>query len=156
MPQEPPSLESLRKKLFNAAKSGDASVIITSKGQDRSALLHPASSDTVLHVAARYGHLDVIRALLENLNLDYLLTAVNQDGKCALHEAAQNKHVPVARYLIQKGTAVDVLKRADWTPLMLACTRDRNTEMLNLLLGEGAQPCLRNKDGWTALHIAAR
>ena len=53
------------------------------------------------------------------------------------------------------GASVDVYKRGDWTPLMLACTKtDEN--VVNLLLDNNADVSLQNKDGWTALHIACR
>lgn len=38
---------------------------------------------------------------------------------------------------------------------MMACTR-RCQEVIELLLEQGANPSLRNKDGWTAFHIACR
>lgn len=41
------------------------------------------------------------------------------------------------------------------TPLMMACTR-RNLAVIQDLLRHGADPALRNKDGWTAFHIACR
>lgn len=41
------------------------------------------------------------------------------------------------------------------TPLMMACTR-RNLEVIQELLCHGANPALRNKDGWNSFHIACR
>ena len=38
---------------------------------------------------------------------------------------------------------------------MMACTR-RNLAVIQDLLSHGADPSLRNKDGWTAFHIACR
>lgn len=38
---------------------------------------------------------------------------------------------------------------------MLACTKD-NKEIIKTLLSFGANPWCKNKDGWTAFHIAAR
>ena len=38
---------------------------------------------------------------------------------------------------------------------MLACTKD-NVEVISLLLKNGANPSLINKDGWNSFHIAAR
>ena len=51
---------------------------------------------------------------------------------------------------------MDALKRADWTPLMLACTKSGNGAVVAALLEGGADPALQNKDGWTAFHLAAR
>ena len=69
--------------------------------------------DTVLHVAARHGHLPVIRHIHEKLGAG--LTHVNLDGKSALHEAAQHGHVECAEYLLKAGCHVDCLKKADWS-----------------------------------------
>ncbi|NWX32648.1 ANR16 protein, partial [Notiomystis cincta] len=41
------------------------------------------------------------------------------------------------------------------TPLMMACTR-KNLEVIQTLLEHGANPLLRNKDGWNCFHIASR
>lgn len=41
------------------------------------------------------------------------------------------------------------------TPLMMACTR-RNLDVIQELLSHGADPALRNKDGWNSFHIACR
>lgn len=41
------------------------------------------------------------------------------------------------------------------TPLMMACTR-RNLAVIQELLCHGADPALRNKDGWNSFHIACR
>lgn len=41
------------------------------------------------------------------------------------------------------------------TPLMMACTR-KNLEVIKTLVEHGANPLLRNKDGWNCFHIASR
>lgn len=53
---------------------------------------------------------------------------------------------------------VNTFKKADWTPLMLACTKNgpRAKACIEALLQAQADPFLRNKDGWTAFLIACR
>lgn len=53
------------------------------------------------------------------------------------------------------GATIDPLKRADWTPLMLACTK-RNLQVIRHLIENGANLRLENKDGWTSFHLACR
>lgn len=53
------------------------------------------------------------------------------------------------------GANINALKNADWTPLMLACTKLR-TDVVSILLKNGADPLFRNKDGWNSFHIASR
>ncbi|XP_013875600.1 ankyrin repeat domain-containing protein 16 isoform X2 [Austrofundulus limnaeus] len=111
------------------------------------------SGDTLLHYAARHGHLDVVEYLVEQLGAD--VEVCNNDYKRPLHEAASMGHKDCVSYLLRKGAAVDSLKKADWTPLMMACTR-RNLGVIQELLDHGADPALRNKDGWNSFHVACR
>lgn len=54
-----------------------------------------------------------------------------------------------------KGADVNVVKNADWTPLMLACTK-LHIDVVSILLSHGADPLFKNKDGWNSFHIASR
>ncbi|NXD87906.1 ANR16 protein, partial [Halcyon senegalensis] len=112
-----------------------------------------SSGDTLLHHAARYGHRHVLAYLLEGLGMD--LEVVNSDYKRPLHEAASMGHQECVSYLLERGASVDPLKKADWTPLMMACTR-QNLEVIKALVEHGANPLLKNKDGWNCFHIASR
>jgi len=53
------------------------------------------------------------------------------------------------------GVEIDPMKRADWTPLMLACTK-QDYVIVKFLLDHKASPVLRNKDGWNSFHLACR
>ncbi|XP_037068546.1 ankyrin repeat domain-containing protein 16-like [Pollicipes pollicipes] len=79
----------------------------------------------------------------------------NKDGKRPIHEAAHFSQLECLEVLIKAGCDVNALKRADWTPLMLASTRP-DEPCVAALLGAGALPLLANKDGWTAAQLAAR
>lgn len=68
--------------------------------------------DTSFHVAARHGHVELVRQLVQQHGLP--LDHVNTDGKTALHEAAQNSQLECVAYLVSAGCQVDALKRADW------------------------------------------
>ncbi|XP_031508402.1 ankyrin repeat domain-containing protein 16 isoform X3 [Papio anubis] len=111
------------------------------------------AGDTLLHCAARHGHRDVLAYLAEAWGMD--IEATNRDYKRPLHEAASMGHRDCVRYLLGRGAAVDCLKKADWTPLMMACTR-KNLGVIQELVEHGANPLLKNKDGWNSFHIASR
>ncbi|XP_029318214.1 ankyrin repeat domain-containing protein 16 isoform X2 [Cottoperca gobio] len=111
------------------------------------------SGDTLLHYAARKGHLDIVEYLVKRVGVD--VEVYNNDYKRPLHEAASMGHQACVSYLLREGAKVDSLKKADWTPLMMACTR-RNLGVIQELLCRGADPALRNKDGWNSFHIACR
>uniref|UniRef100_U3EN09 Ankyrin repeat domain-containing protein 16 n=1 Tax=Callithrix jacchus TaxID=9483 RepID=U3EN09_CALJA len=111
------------------------------------------AGDTLLHCAARHGRRDVLAYLAEAWGMD--IEAANRDYKRPLHEAASMGHRNCVRYLLGRGAAVDALKKADWTPLMMACTR-KNLGVIQDLVEHGANPLLKNKDGWNSFHIASR
>ena len=60
------------------------------------------------------------------------------DGHSPLHDACQRNHVEVARFLLDRGAAIDAsMSGVGLTPLHLACERG-NTEVVRLLLKRGA------------------
>lgn len=132
-------------KLISCGSSGDAETI-RSKHLGR-------SGDTLLHYAARLGHVDIVEYLVKRLHMD--LEVYNNDYKRPLHEAASMSHQICVSFLLREGAKVDCLKKADWTPLMMACTR-RNLGVIQELLRYGADPTLKNKDGWNSFHVACR
>lgn len=70
------------------------------------------SGDTLLHYAARHGHLPIVTYLLEGVAMD--VEGMNNDYKRALHEAASMGHRDCLLYLLGEGAQVDCLKKADW------------------------------------------
>ncbi|NXR30749.1 ANR16 protein, partial [Zosterops hypoxanthus] len=109
--------------------------------------------DSLLHHAARAGHRDVLEFLIRDIGMDMEVT--NGDYKRPIHEAAAMGHQECVAFLLERGASVDCLKKADWTPLMMACTR-KNLGVIQTLVEHGANPLLRNKDGWNCFHIASR
>ncbi|XP_053799655.1 ankyrin repeat domain-containing protein 16 isoform X2 [Vidua chalybeata] len=109
--------------------------------------------DSLLHHAARLGHRDVLEFLVQEIGMD--TEVANGDYKRPIHEAASMGHQECVSFLLERGASVDCLKKADWTPLMMACTR-KNLEVIKTLVEHGANPLLRNKDGWNCFHIASR
>lgn len=119
------------------------------------------SGDTPLHIAAQLGNVVVIRYLLNiSGTAADTVNVTNLAGKTALHEACQNSQPDAVAALLSQGANARAIKQADWTPLMLACTKkgEKALACCRLLLEVGGPVLLddRNKDGWDALHIAVR
>lgn len=73
--------------------------------------VHMKSGDTPIVVAARHGHLDLIKSLLlRGVDIEQR----NKDLKRALHEAAAGSHLHCVKFLLSQSAEVDCLKRADW------------------------------------------
>ncbi|XP_077868333.1 ankyrin repeat domain-containing protein 16-like [Saccoglossus kowalevskii] len=147
----------MNEQLLKSAQQGDLHTLkqVLGNGNDVADLLtcfHDKSGDTVAHLAARHGHVEVLRFLGEH---GACFETGNLDGKRAIHEAALYGQTDCLKYLLSQNVTVDSLKRADWTPLMLACTK-ANLEVVQELIQNGANQKLRNKDGWNCFHIAAR
>ena len=71
-----------------------------------------SSGDTLLHYAARLGHLDTMVYLITGVGMD--VEVYNNDYKRPLHEAASMSRQDCVSYLLQQGAKVDSLKKADW------------------------------------------
>lgn len=129
---------------------------------------------TALLLAARNGHVDVVRLLIgEGADIH----ARNRGGNTALMLAAASGKPDVARLLIEEGADVHARNHDGDTALMLAATDEPLTtgmriaeavrehgpveitsgcpDVLKFLIGEGANIHARNKDGNTALMLAA-
>lgn len=119
--------------------------------------------DTPLHIAARNGHISVLRTAHED---GATFTCLNDHRKQPLHEAAQTGQANCAAFLLDTvKVPVDCLKRADWTAMMLACVGPSHhsdtvegcessyVDCVRLLLEHGADPTFTNKDGWNCLQV---
>lgn len=122
-------------------------------------LVYKVSGDCILHVAAAQGTAADILFILRYFNDPLLVNYRNKDGKTPLHEACQCSQRDNVKVLLEEGADVNVIKRADWTPLMLACAKTQGSEsveIVKMLLEKKALVNLVNKDGWNALHLVSR
>jgi ankyrin repeat protein len=76
-------------------------------------------------------------------------------GDSALHAAAAGGAQASADYLLDRGLSVDLRGGFERTPLMAAVMEDQ-TAMVRWLLRQGADPKLKDKDGFRPLMLAVR
>ncbi len=79
----------------------------------------------------------------------------DSSGDSALHAAATGGAQKSADYLLSHGLKVDALGAMDRTPLMAAVLADQ-TETVRWLLRQGANPTLKDKEGFCPLMLAVR
>lgn len=74
-----------------------------------------------IHFAAKFGHLDIAKVLIENgAEVDKQYNEYNSDGRTPLHFAAERRDLPLVKYLVSEGADVNVTDRAGNVPLNVA------------------------------------
>ncbi len=145
--------------LHEAAAIGDTARVGATLEQ------HPEQLDTdspegftPLALAAHFGHLDVMRQLIDrgaNVNR----VATHHIAVTPLHAALFGRQVEAAMLLIERGADVTLArggsgwKRAGWTALHYAAGLGFST-LVQPLLDRGADPSCRDEEGKTPLDVA--
>ena len=142
---------------LDAAASGHVSMMHWSLEHD-DARIDERDSDgnCALHFAARYGHTDAVKFLLErNAELVKIKNGTESyPGRTALHDAAEGGHLEVIKLLLRYNAEVDAQDAMGRTPLFRAASNG-HTQALQQLISFGASPSIADESGSTALHIAA-
>ncbi|TKC46429.1 hypothetical protein EI555_015615, partial [Monodon monoceros] len=127
------------------------------------------NGNTPLHIAARYGHELLINTLItsgadtaKNLECLNLLLNTGADfnkkdkfGRSPLHYAAANCNYQCLFALVGSGASVNDLDERGCTPLHYAATSDTDGKCLEYLLRNDANPGIRDKQGYNAVHYSA-
>jgi len=105
---------------------------------------------TPLMRAARYGHVEVVRALVhEGADRE----RKDADGCTALMWAARAGRVDALLALCAAGVELDVQDDRGWTAVMMAAN-NWQTEVVSILVEKQADITLENQEGRSALQIA--
>ncbi|MDR2377463.1 MAG: ankyrin repeat domain-containing protein, partial [Puniceicoccales bacterium] len=105
---------------------------------------------TLLHFAARGGHMRLTRLLLEK---GAAVEAKDNDENTPLLLAALNGYTEVVPLLLEKKATVEAKNKYGNTPLILAVS-NRHTEIVRLLLEKGAEVEAKTNDGDPPLILA--
>ena len=136
--------------LLRAAEFGDAKSVEQSIGRGMDPNTADPKGNTLLIIAAREGHREVVMTLVRrkaNANRR------NQYGDTALMLASLRGDREIARMLIEFGNAE--VKHSGWAPIHYAAFQDR-ADMIRYLVAKGADKDALAPNGYTALMLAAR
>ena len=109
---------------------------------------------TALHYAALDGDVDRVNDLIaQGVDVN---KADQAAGHTALHFAAQGQHAETAQSLLSAGAEIDARDRFGTTPLGVALfnVRNRDGEVIRVLLTSGADPDLENNHGVSPRRLA--
>ncbi|XP_030394414.1 ankyrin-1 isoform X6 [Gopherus evgoodei] len=107
---------------------------------------------TPLHVAAKYGKVDVARVLLEH---DAHPNAAGKNGLTPLHVAVHHNNLEIVRLLLPKGSSPHCSAWNGYTPLHIAAKQNQ-LEVARSLLQYGASANAESMQGVMPLHLAAQ
>ena len=175
-----------RNALHRAAIDGDMDALPSGSGRSKRKL-DPAdgSLTTPLMLGARYGHISVVRSLLELgadphlgdkrgwlalhhgaeagfpdvvknlLDADSDVNAPDVLGYTALHLAAAGGHREVVEQLLVAGVSCDVFDKGSSSTPLHHAARENHPGIVALLTGSGARVDEPNQFGRTPLHVGA-
>lgn len=122
--------------------------LLLEAGADTS--MAPKGGETVLHIAARIGDLEMVKLLVE---FDADLEARDGWGNTPLLSASRWGHPHTIKYLLAKGADIEARDLKGSTALLLACRHDC-TEAVKALINSDANVRVRDKKGRGPLHRA--
>ncbi|OAY50447.1 ankyrin repeat-containing protein At5g02620 [Manihot esculenta] len=143
--------------LYAAAENGHAAVVAEMLGYMDLEIASVAARNGFdsFHIAAKQGHLEVLKELLRGFpNL-----AMTTDLTCttALHTAATQGHVDVVNLLLETDSNLVKIARNNGKTALHSAARMGHVEVLRSLLGKDPSTGLRtDKKGQTALHMAVK
>ncbi|CAG9462732.1 unnamed protein product [Pedinophyceae sp. YPF-701] len=107
---------------------------------------------SALHLAADAGRLRICRLLIDS---GANLMETNNVGFTAAHIACVRSHLPVLRFLVERGFPVNANLGKHRCGLLHYSARNGSLPVLRFLLERGADPMLVTAQGCSPLHLAA-
>ena len=111
---------------------------------------------SVLLIAAKCGYMSLFDAVeAHGASLADFVRDADPEGRTALFFAAQEGHVDVAKWLIEKGASVHAADAEGWTALFVAA-EEGHVAVAKWLIENGASVHVVGNNGGTPLFLAAK
>ncbi|KNC81058.1 hypothetical protein SARC_06600 [Sphaeroforma arctica JP610] len=110
--------------------------------------------DVDIVMACQRGLLQRVAHLVETEGVD--INTPDQEDVTVLHWAAINNRLAVVKYLLLKGAIVDALGGHLQSTALHWAVRQGHLEMCVMLMSQGADPSIRDNQGYNALLLAAQ
>lgn len=141
---------------WEAVTTGFVSLVQELLGNDPK-LLNAFSPDgfTALHLAAFFGHPELVRVLIE-AGADATARTTNALANQPLHAAVAGPvetRLAAARLLVEAGAPVNERQSGGFTPLM-AAAQNGDEELMDFLLSHRAEPSAKDDQGRSAADLA--
>ena len=107
-----------------------------------------------LHVAAKYGHGNVMDILVHNMSGANVDMTTSIGARTALHIAASEGASQVTQLLLTSGASPMSRATSDWTPLHFSA-REGHVDICKMLVIKGGKVNAVTTGGWTPLMLAA-
>eukprot|EP01138_Halocafeteria_seosinensis_P009261 gb/GECG01009464.1/.p1 GENE.gb/GECG01009464.1/~~gb/GECG01009464.1/.p1 ORF type:complete len:1344 (+),score=239.98 gb/GECG01009464.1/:1-4032(+) len=109
-----------------------------------------------LHIAAREGHLEVLKQGIENYGLDP--SVPDDDGNTALHQGCRNAHLDIVRYLVESyGMKPDERKTESGMEAIHVAAEGGYLEIVKYLVDEcGVRADTLDEKNFTPLNYASK
>lgn len=142
-------------ELFRALRHGNAAKVRKFASQIRNGTSGISQNgDTVLHIAARFGHKNVVMEILE-LRSD-LLSVENHKSETPMHVAARAGNFGVAKFFMGRpgDDTLRKLDKEDNTPLHNAVRKCDGKMAFTMIRKDPERICYINKAGQSPLSLA--
>lgn len=139
--------------IHEAAIMGDAARVRALANADAARIHAPGADGTPpLHLAAHFGHLDLI-TLLVNLGADVNMQCPPQFANMPLHAACAGAQDAAVEALLRAGADPNATDANGYTPVMIAAANGC-AGAVRALIAKGADPMRRDANGKTAFDHA--
>jgi hypothetical protein len=116
---------------------------------------HNQSGYTALTISARFGKLDILKALVSRFNANIGIGNDGNDEASPFIQAARGGQLAVGQYLIDQGVDVNKQNGRGYTALT-ACVWYQRDQFMKLILQNGGDPSIRAMDGLNTFDFAKR